>query len=118
MSNNGKRHVSTGRERLAPAEQRRWRASRARAVCVFMSRIEAMPWSASLLRALIEELYVDEEFAAMCGRPEKIRPDAYPQAIAVALALRHSWQRDDFTRLVKRLTNRRGSTGPPGGARS
>jgi hypothetical protein len=60
-------------------------------------------WSEQLLAVLIDELYVDEDFVALLGEPEMLPVRRYPQALAVALALRHSWRPDDFARLVKRL---------------
>jgi len=38
---------------------------------------------------LIEELYVEAEFNAHLGDPEILPSRRYPQAIALALALRH-----------------------------
>jgi hypothetical protein len=37
------------------------------------------------------------------AKPDRIATKRYPQALAVALALRHSWQRHDFVTFSKRL---------------
>jgi hypothetical protein len=68
-----------------------------------VARTAGIPWSASLLRLLLEELYVEDELIRMLGPAEMLKPAAYPQALAVALALRHSWRPDDLQRLVRRL---------------
>ena len=52
---------------------------------------------------LIEELYVEEEFRALLGDPEVLPRRRYPQAIALALALRHSWRPDDLACILGRL---------------
>lgn len=66
-------------------------------------------WSSALLRALVDELYVGEEFERLIGDPRRVPVRRYPQALSVALALRHSWRPDDFQRTVDHLF--------PGGAR-
>ena len=60
-------------------------------------------WSSRLLCVLLEELYVDEEITDFVGDPRRLPVARYPQALIVALALRHSWRPDDFQRLLKRL---------------
>ncbi len=60
-------------------------------------------WSHALLNLLLEELYVDEEIATFLGDVDHLPTDRFPQAVAVALALRHSWRKDDFDRLATRL---------------
>ena len=55
-----------------------------------------------LLRLVLEDIQPDELFVEVVGKPERMPLKRYPQAIAVALALRHSWQRDDLLRFSKR----------------
>jgi hypothetical protein len=62
-----------------------------------------LKWSRSLLLLLLEELYVGDEFDALVGRPEQLSVAQYPEAIAVAIALRHSWRLDDLERIVRDL---------------
>ena len=56
-----------------------------------------------MVTALIEELYVEEEFNALLGDPEVLPLWRYPQAIALAVALRHSWRPDDLACILRRL---------------
>ena len=37
------------------------------------------------------------------GRPQSLPTKCYPQAIAVALALRHSWRREALLKFARRL---------------
>jgi hypothetical protein len=68
-----------------------------------LKRTSELEWSPALLRALIDELFVVDEFVSLLGEPADLTIDRYPQAVAIALALRHSWRRDDFRRLLRRL---------------
>ena len=56
-----------------------------------------------LLRLLLEDIRPDDLFIEVIGKPDRIAVKHYPQAIAVALALRHSWQRADLCLFSKRL---------------
>jgi hypothetical protein len=60
-------------------------------------------WSADLLELLLQELYVDEEIVQLVGDLQKLPAGRYPQVIALALALRHSWRPDDLAGIVRRL---------------
>jgi hypothetical protein len=56
-----------------------------------------------LLRLLLEEIGSDNVFVDVLGKPDRIPARRYPQAMAVALSLRHGWNRDDFVLFSKRL---------------
>ncbi len=73
------------------------------ALCLLARHARRAKWSSAMLQALVEELYVDEEFARLLGNPRRLPVGRYPQAVAVALALRHSWRPDDFQRTIERL---------------
>ena len=60
-------------------------------------------WSAALVRAILDELYVEDEVVALLGLIDELPPRRYPQVLAVALAVRHSWRPDDLQDLAKRL---------------
>ena len=60
-------------------------------------------WSGRLLCVLLEELYVDEQAAELLGDLRRLPIKRYPQAIVVALAIRHSWRVDDLRRILKRI---------------
>jgi ParB/RepB/Spo0J family partition protein len=86
------------------AEQERWRKElRPRAVRLIAERTAKLTWSPMLLRLLLEEIRPDELFLEVLGKPDRIAVKHYPQAVAIALALRHGWQRDDLFVFSKRL---------------
>lgn len=85
-------------------EQERWRKElRPRAVRLIAEHTAKLPWSPMLLRLLLEEIRPDEVFLEVLGKPDRIAIKRYPQALAIALALRHGWQRDDLLVFSKRL---------------
>ena len=64
----------------------------------------SLRWSPSLVAVLLEELYVDDGLEELLGTaPDKLRVRQYPQAVAVALILRHSWRADDLACILARL---------------
>jgi ParB/RepB/Spo0J family partition protein len=86
------------------AETERWRTElRPRAIRLIADRTAKLPWSRMLLRLLFEDIRVDDLFLDAVGKPESLPVSRYPQAVATALALRHSWQRDDLIAFSKRL---------------
>jgi len=86
------------------ADTERWRKElRPRAVRLIAERTAKLAWSPMLLRLLLEDIRPDDLFLEMLGKPDRIAAKRYPQALAVALALRHSWQREDFLAFSKRL---------------
>ena len=91
--------------RPADRATRRWRrVARLKAVSAVVSATKTLGWTRPLIEALLEELYVDDHFEELLGgAPGDLRPGQYPQAIAVALILRHSWHPDDFVCMLKRL---------------
>jgi hypothetical protein len=82
----------------------RWRAElRPRAVRDFAARATTLPWSRALLKAAIEELYPDALFTEVVGDLDRVPRRRWPQILAIAVALRHSWRRDGLARLASRL---------------
>ena len=67
----------------------------------------------SLLLLLLEELAIDDDFDELVGNPEEFPASRFPQAIAMAIALRHSWRRDDFGSVVEALIVDRNSSVTP-----
>jgi len=55
------------------------------------------------MTVLLDELNIDAMFTDLVGRPQGLPTRRYPQAIAVALALRHSWRREELMKFAKRL---------------
>jgi hypothetical protein len=84
---------------------RRWRyAVRPRVLRSVVSTTKSLSWSSALLRVLLEELHVDEGLEDLLGvPPQHLKRRQYPQAVAVAVILRHSWRADDLTCILKRL---------------
>ena len=65
------------------------------------------------MEVLLEELYVDDGLEELLGKsPSELQVRQYPQAVAAALILRHSWRADDLACILERLgmTNGRKST--------
>lgn len=63
-----------------------------------------MSWSAALLELFVEEMYVGDALEELLGTPLRLLDASrYPQAIALALVLRHSWQPDDLRYVLARL---------------
>ena len=80
-----------------------WRLhDRPRFLNLLVRSSHGLTWTPALLQLLLEEMYVEEEIAGLF--PSTHHPVAtIPQVVAVAIALRHSWQVDDFYRIVRRL---------------
>ena len=68
----------------------------------FVNRTRDLSWSRELIDLLLEELHVSDEFDDLIGRipPAQIN---YPQLVAFALVLRHSWFPEDLTRITAAL---------------
>lgn len=69
---------------------------RRRAVAALAKRAQGRRWNRALFLALLEELWVTDEFEAIMGPVQQIPNRRYAEAVVVAIALRHSWRRDDF----------------------
>lgn len=64
---------------------------------------EKLAWNRPLLALLLEELHVDDLFFELVGPPRRLPMNRYAQTLAVAVALRHSWRRDDLFDIARRL---------------
>jgi len=71
----------------------------------FAARLAGQRWTLALIQALLEELYVDDSIVDLFGDLRSIPVARYPQLIAVAVALRHSWRPDDFSRFTHRFAS-------------
>jgi hypothetical protein len=75
--------------------------------------------SSDLLNRLVYELRIEEDFAAVIADATEIPMRRYPQAVAIAIALRHSWRPDLFAsisrelRRISRQQHHRSSRGDP-----
>src|SRR5438874_11915196 len=82
----------------------RWREElRPRALRLFAAGTSKLPWSRALLKLVVRELYPDDLFSELIGNLDRIPRRRWPQVIALAVALRHSWRQDGLTRLVRSL---------------
>jgi hypothetical protein len=87
----------------------RWRREvRPRILRSAVAATESLRWSPALVELLFEELYVDDSLEELLGaRVQGLQKRQYPQAIAMALILRHSWRADDIACILERLELRR-----------
>lgn len=84
--------------------EEQWRTVlRPRALQLIAEKTAKLPWSRGLIATLLEELNIDGAFTELVGRPQGLPTKRYPQAIAVALALRHSWRREELVKFARRL---------------
>ncbi len=70
-------------------------------------RLKQLRWSPRLVELLVEELYVTDELLTLLAPIRRLPVERYPQLVALALALRHSWRPDDLRGIAKRLGVRR-----------
>jgi len=81
-----------------------WRRElRPRAMRLIAARTRRLAWSRALVSLLLNELQPDDLFTEIVGAFNRITPSRFPQAVAIALLLRHSWRQVDLTRIAKRL---------------
>ena len=82
----------------------RWRRQlRPRAMRLFAARTAKLKCSRALLKVLVEELYPDDLFTELVGDLDRVPLRRWPQVVAIAVALRHSWRRDGLARIARRL---------------
>lgn len=83
----------------------RWRReTRPRLLRSAVAVTESLRWSPALFELLLEEMYADDGLVELLGtRVEALKRRQYPQAIALALLLRHSWRPDDLASVLERL---------------
>jgi hypothetical protein len=91
-------------ERPTPARVPQWcgqhRPEMLHAIAV---RTRGLTWSQRLLDLLLEELHIGDDFDRLAGSTRRLHRTLYPQVIAIALLLRHSWCSQDLARTSKRL---------------
>lgn len=78
-------------------------AHRIKVLRLIARRVKTLSWTPALLALLLDELYVDDLYTDVVGDPETIPPHGYASAVAVAIALRHSWQPNDLAAIADRL---------------
>ena len=92
------------RPRASASERRRWITTERPRI---IRELAGAAFDATLDRRvftfLLDELAVDETFAALVGEPTHILEREYGYALVVALLLRHSWREDDLEHCARRL---------------
>jgi hypothetical protein len=66
----------------------------------FLDRTRDLRWSRELIDLLLDELHVSDEFDDLIGRDPSPAQVNYPQLVALALVLRHSWFPEDVARVI------------------
>ena len=102
-------------EETARAKQQldveRWREElRPCALRLFAARTAKLPWSRALLKLVVCELYPDDLFTQLIGNLDRVPRRRWPQVVALAIALRHSWRRDGLAKIATSLRVARQST--------
>ncbi len=69
----------------------------------FLERTRDLPWSRELIDLLLDELHVSDEFDDLIGRVLPSQQVNYPQLVALALVLRHSWLPEDLARAIAEI---------------
>jgi hypothetical protein len=70
---------------------------------LFAQGAATLRWSRTLLTLLVDELQTEDRVFELVGDLRRLPVRRYPQAIAVAIALRHSWRPDDLALVARRL---------------
>ena len=82
----------------------RWREElRPRALRLFAAHAATLTWSRALLKLVVAELFPDDLFMELVGNLDRVPRRQWPQVIAIAVALRHSWRRDGLAHVARRL---------------
>ena len=79
----------------------RWREElRLRALRLFASRTTKLQWTRALLKLVDRELHPDDLFSELIGNLDRVPRRRWPQIVALAVALRHSWREDGLALLL------------------
>jgi hypothetical protein len=98
------RHLEDATRAKHQLDAERWREHlRPRAMRLFAARTARLHGSRTLLKLLVEELYPDDLFTELVGDLDRVPRRRWPQIVAIAVALRHSWRRDSLASIAKRL---------------
>jgi hypothetical protein len=86
--------------------ERWWNEVRPRTMRRFAARVATISWSRALLKVVLAELYPDDLFTALVGNVDRLPRRKWPQALAIAVALRHSGRADSVARMARRLSGK------------
>jgi hypothetical protein len=93
---------TTGRHARWGVTGNRFSQRRSELLTLAAQRTARLQWTPQLIALLLEALYVDDDFFALLGG-HRIPKRRYPQAVALALLMRHAWRTDDFADTAARL---------------
>lgn len=77
-----------------------WRTN---ALADFAVKVRGLTWTRTLFLSLLDELRVGDDFEVIIGSPTRLAPARYPEAVAVAIALRRSWRPEDLAAVTASL---------------
>ena len=81
-----------------------WRRElRPPAMRLMAARTRHLAWSRAVVSVRLDERQPDDLFTEIVGPPNRLTLAQFPQAVAIALLLRHSWRQVDLTRIARRL---------------
>ncbi len=80
-----------------------WIEQREIDVTALISRTRGVVWSARLMSLLLDELFVADELHQRFGSVGHLPTRRYPQVVAAAILLRHSWRHDTLAAAARRL---------------
>jgi hypothetical protein len=98
--------ASTTRKPRAPrsSDWCEWRACvRPQVLTSLVEQARDLSWSPRLIGLLLEELHISDDFDRLIGPISGLPPTRYPQLLAIALVIRHSWCPPDLARITKSL---------------
>ena len=104
--NHPRRSTSTTRKLRGrrPVDPCDWRTCvRPELLKTLVQQARDLSWSRRLVDLLLEELHISDDFDRLIGPTSGLPPSRYPQLLAIALVVRHSWCADDLARVAKRL---------------
>jgi hypothetical protein len=79
------------------------RRARPQILRTLIDQTHDLRWSRRLINLLLDELHISDDFDRLIG-PTPRRPAAdFPQLLAIAVLLRHSWCPRDLARTARRL---------------
>ena len=80
-----------------------WRSARPHVLRRFAARATGLRWTRALVKLVVTELTTDDLFVTLVGPLQRVPRGQWPRAVAIAVALRHSWRRDALTSIARRL---------------
>lgn len=102
MPSSRRKRKSVSRRSIQPDEPSR-AALREAALQQVGKQMRGTRWSPRLLSMLLDELFVTEDVSRLLGSIARLPIRRYPEAVAIAVLLRHAWRRDTLAAARRRL---------------